>query len=151
MKRALLALAVSFWITPLFAEWTNLLETDLQLVIEESAAEGKAVYIAFLGRGWSMASDGFEKTVLSHAAFLDFAASNLTLCEVPARVRPKLPKAAQARLQALVIHFDVKAYPTFLLLAPDGSEILRHGRRDIMAEEYVDLLRAILPSKHEGG
>lgn len=137
-------LACLGWV-PLFGEWTNLLETDLDLVFEQAASERKSIYIAFLGKDWSVASDRFEETVLKDSGFLRFAGEHFLLCVVQGTVRPKLPKLVQARLQALVIHFEIKAYPTFLLLAPDGVEILRHGYREIEATEYIHLLRAILP------
>lgn len=123
----------------------DLLEEGWSTALATAETSGAHLYIAFLGPGWSVASDRFSGKVLETATFKDFARDNLVYCPVRARRSPKLSKDEIARLQAVVIHFDIKSYPTFLLLGPDGSEILRHGYRTDSAGEYIDLLKAILP------
>lgn len=126
-------------------ETVDLLEEDWSVALAAANASGAHLYVAFLGEDWSVASDRFASKVLDTDTFRDFARENLVYCPVRARRSPKLSKNETARLQAVVIHFDIKSYPTFLLIAPDGSEILRHGYRTDSAREYVDLLKAILP------
>jgi thioredoxin-related protein len=125
----------------------NLLETDWHEARQQAEAGGRHLYVAFLGEGWSMASDRFQATILQSPEWKAFAGDHLVYCPVLARRKPKLSKDETARLQALVIHFDVKAYPTLILLAPDGNEILRHGYREDSAGDYVALLEAILPPR----
>jgi len=145
VKSALWVIVLALWsLSPVYGAVTNLLDSKLEDLLKQAALEQKPVLIAFIGRGWSVASDRFEQRVLKDEAFVEFSRNHLLLGEIHGRAHPKLPKKIQARLQALVIHFDVKAYPTFILLAPDGTEVLRHGYRDITGEQYADLLRAVL-------
>ena len=139
----LLALALSAIgrTDPLGSPWED--------ILEQAAGEGKCLYVAFLGDGWSMASTRFSKEVLESGIFNELAAEELIYCPILARAQPRMGSLQTARLQSLVIHFDIKSYPTFILLAPDGNEILRHGYRDVSAEDYLDLLKAILPGQRE--
>ena len=109
-----------------------------------AAAEGKFLYVAFLGEGWSVASGKFAAKVLESDDFKTFAASRLVFFPVLARRDPPLSREETALLQSWVIHFDIKSYPTVILLGPDGREVLRHAYRDITSARYVELLSAII-------
>ena len=132
-------------------ESVNLLEEDWSTALNTAEASGAHLFLAFLGEDWSVASDRFSSNVLETQAFENFARDRLVYCPVRARRSPKLAKEETARLQSLVIHFDIKTYPTFLLIAPDGSEVFRHRYRDISAESYLNLLKAILPPESSPG
>lgn len=114
---------------------------------EKARVENKYILAAFLGDGWSVSSGKFKSQVLETSVFREFADNDLVYFPVEARRRPKLSSAETAVLQSWVINFDIKSYPTFILLAPDGQELLRHGYKDIDPMEYVDLLRAALPDR----
>jgi hypothetical protein len=129
------------------AEPVNLLEEDWSTATHKAQSSGKFLYVAFIGEGWSVSSNRFKEAVLDSAEFQAFADDKLVYCSAYARRVPKLDKAETARLQSLVIHFDIKSYPTILLIAPDGTEILRHGFREDSASAYVSLLTALLPAK----
>lgn len=121
------------------------LERPLEEALEQAREESKLLYVAFLGEDWSLSSKRFRQTVLSSEAFTAFAADAAIYYPVMARRKPPLTKEETAQLQALVIHFDIKSYPTLIILAPDGQELLRHGYKELSAEDYVALLRAVLP------
>jgi len=144
--RVLLFLAC---LTPL-AYGSSLSPDALENVMERAQTEGKFLYIAFLGEGWSVSSKRFTETVLETPAFRAFAEEALIYFPVEARRKPPLTKEETAVLQSWVIHFDIKAYPTFILIAPDGQELLRHGYREMDAQAYLDLLRSVLPAKAAG-
>lgn len=133
------------------AEQVNLLEEPWSVATTKAMETGKHLFIAFLGDGWSVSSKRFSKAVLDSPQFKEFASERLVYCPVLARSHPKLGKRQMARLQSLVIHLDIKSYPTCILLAPDSSEILRHGYRGESAEEYVALLEALLPPGESAG
>ena len=117
--------------------------------VQRSRLEQKHLFVAFLGEGWSVSSKKFKEAVLSDPAFINFAERNLIYFPVEARRKPKLTSEETAVLQSWVIHFDIKSYPTLILIAPDGQELLRHAYRDLDASEYINLLDAILPA-HSG-
>lgn len=126
----------------------DLLQADWDEVLQTAAAENKFLYLAFLGEDWSAAGKRFKQTVLETDAFRQFAEATLIYCGVAAKRPDRLEKSAAARLQALVIHFDIKSYPTLILVGPDGAEVIRHGFRDTTPEEYVGLLEALLPAAY---
>jgi len=122
-------------------------EGALEEARRQALEEGKYLYVAFLGEGWSVSCKRFQEHVLSDPAFEEFAAGHLVYFPVLARRKPPLSKEETAVLQSWVIHFDIKAYPTLILIAPDGQELLRHGYKDLDGPAYVDLLRSLLPAK----
>jgi len=143
------ALGLSLLLTAAISSRGNVdpLEIPWEQIQKQAASEGKCLYVAFLGDGWSVASTRFSKNVLESDAFKEFADKELIYCPILARVQPRMGKKQTARLQSLVIHFDIMDYPTFILLAPDGNEILRHRYKDVPAEDYLDLIKAILPGQ----
>jgi thioredoxin-related protein len=145
VKRLLIACLVAFPVLPVPAAQENLLETPLEEVLNEAATQNRHLYIAFLGKEWSVACKRFKASILDSAEFQDFADTHLLYCPVAGGRMGSRAKEEAARLQSLVIHFNIMRYPTILLLSPDGSELLRHGYREDSAEAYVSLLKAILP------
>lgn len=117
----------------------------LETASRRASDENKHMLVAFLGEGWSLGCKKFKQSVLETGEFKEFAAEYLVYFPVEARRRPKLSPEETAVLQSWVIHFDIGTYPTVILLAPDGQEILRHGYRDIDAAAYIRLLKAIMP------
>jgi hypothetical protein len=113
--------------------------------LQQGRSEGKCVYVAFLGEDWSLSSKRFKGAILQNDAFVKFAAERLIYFPVEARRKPPLTKEETAILQSLVIHFDIKSYPTMIIIAPDGQEILRHTYKEMDAKAYVELLEAVIP------
>ena len=147
MRQAALALLLALVARPVpgTANTIDPLEVSWDKIVQEAAREAKFIYLAFLGDGWSVASTRFSSNVLESQAFQEFASRKLLYCPVLARTSPPMSKERTAHLQALVIHFDMQAYPTFLILAPDGTELLRHGYKNLQGKEYVRLLESIIP------
>ena len=146
MKRLFSALIILTLVLPLkAAEPIDLLQDDWDAALSEAGESGKCLYVAFLGDGWSVSSNRFQERILESEAFKELTEARLIYCPVRARRTPKLDKEETARLQALVIHLDIKSYPTVVLIAPDGSEILRHGYREDSAEDYLALISAVIP------
>ena len=122
-----------------------LLEQSLDEAIGQARDEGKHVYIAFIGEDWSLSSKRFKESILDSTAFRAFTEKELVYFPVETRRKPPMTKEETAVLQALVIHFDVKSYPTIIILGPDGGEVLRHTFKDMEPPAYVALLETILP------
>ena len=98
-----------------------------------------------MGVGWSVSCKKFKEHVLDSVEFTEFVDDHLVYFPVEARRKPKLSSEETAVLQSWVILFDVASYPTLILVAPDGQELLRHGYKDLTGEDYVQLLEEILP------
>jgi thioredoxin-related protein len=142
--RRLSFLGISLLTTTLTGDPIDLLRNDWDSVLRESLSSGRHIYLAFTGEGWSVQSKRFKENVLQTPAFESFAKQHLVDGRAVSRRKPKLSKEEIAHLQALVIHFDIQSWPTFILCAPDGSEIIRHGYKDLNGQEYVLLLKTLL-------
>ena len=118
----------------------------LERASQQAVVENRHMLVAFLGEGWSVNCMKFKEAVLDTHAFREFANERLVYFPVEARRKPKLSSEETAVLQSWVIHFDIKSYPTLILIAPDGQEILRHGYKDLDVKAYIKLLQAILPA-----
>ena len=123
----------------------GLLDRTLAEALGEARTKGRHVYIAFIGEDWSLSSKRFKESILETKAFRELCDEKLVYFPVEARRKPPLTKEETAVLQALVIHFDIKSYPTIIIVGPDGTETLRHTYKEMEAEAYVALLEAILP------
>ena len=118
---------------------------DLLSVIEQAQSSGKAIYVAFTGLDWSVASKQWNRKIFKSNAFSEFAEEHLHLILVNAQRKPKMNKLQLARIQAMAIEFDIKSYPTFILLNSDGHEIHRHSYLDVSPQDYVEALENLIP------
>jgi thioredoxin-related protein len=133
-------------VLPSWAEHLDLLESSWEEALQAAAGQNRHVLVAFLGEDWSVASKRFKEDILEAPEFRAFADKRLVYCPVNAHRMASHAKQEAAKLHSLVIHFDIKEYPTILLFSPDGAELLRHGYRKDSAADYVNLLEAILPA-----
>jgi len=129
----------------IFASVLNGAEINtLKSAVENAKDEGKFIYLSFVGSDWSVASKKWSEEILDSSAFKSFAEENLVLLELDARRKPPLKKLERAELQAMVIEFDIKTYPTFILLSSNGLELHRHGYLEVSAEEYTNALGTLI-------
>ena len=138
---ALLSLILFYGIAVQAEEsWINSLETSL----EEAARTDKAVYISFVGLNWSVSSKKWNREMHQSEAFRAFASENLIELTINARTKPQLSKRLQSELQALVVKFDIKSYPTLIVLNSDGVELHRHGYLELSPEAYISALSTLI-------
>jgi thioredoxin-related protein len=144
-KSVLLFAALNVFSLSALAEGKELIPFPLEEAYQRAYSQDKLLLIAFLGDGWSVASEKFSTQTLESKEFCHFTRESIIYFPVIARKKPKLTKEETAILQSLVVYFDVKSYPQLILIGPDGNEILRHGYRDIKGESYVQLLKTLNP------
>lgn len=99
--------------------------TDLPKALEQAKAEDKAVLVDFTGSDWCGWCIKFKKEVLATSEFEAYAAKNLVLVELDFPKKRKLPAKLKEANDALKAKYDVKGFPTLLLLDKDGKEIGR--------------------------
>jgi protein disulfide-isomerase len=137
MKPLLIMLAATFVCSTLFAsegEWL----TDLAKAQETAKAEKKMVLIDFTGSDWCPPCKNLHKTVLMSDEFAKFAKDNLVLVEIDfPRTKPQ-PDDVKAANRALAKKFEVKGYPTVVVLDSDGKELSKKvGYGGTSAKDYV--------------
>lgn len=122
MKKYLLTLvAFGFLFSCIGAEWL----TDLNKALEIAKKEKKMVLINFTGSDWCGWCIKFRNEVLSKKEFLDYADKNLVLVELDFPAKKQQPPELKKQNSALKEKYDVKGFPTFVVLNSDGKEIGR--------------------------
>ena len=137
MKKLLLLLTVTFASFTLVAaegEWL----TDLAKAQEKAKAEKKLVLMDFTGSDWCPPCKNLHKTVLTSEEFNKFAKENLVLVELDFPNNKPQSAELKAANKELAKKFEIKGYPTIIVLDAAGKEIFRKvGYGGTPAKDYV--------------
>ena len=124
MKKLILLLAAtfaSFTLTAAEGEWL----TDLAKAQEKAKAEKKLVLMDFTGSDWCPPCKNLHKTVLTSEEFNKFAKENLVLVELDFPNNKPQSAELKAANKELAKKFEIKGYPTIIVLDAAGKEIFR--------------------------
>lgn len=89
----------------------------------QAKKENKLVFLDFTGSDWCIACKLLEADVFSKKEFSDYAKKNLVLVEVDFPVQKKQAEALAKANDALLEKYNVKGYPTLIVLKPDGTVV----------------------------
>ncbi len=101
--------------------------TDVNAAQARSRAEKKLTLINFTGSDWCPPCMRLRKEVFSQPEFAEYAKENLVLLEADFPRRKQLSSAQQAANEALARKFGIEAFPTIVVLSPEGKEVGRLG------------------------
>ncbi len=116
-------------------------EGNLEQALEKAAAEGKVVLVNFTGSDWCGWCIKLKDEVFKKKEFIEYAKSDLILVELD------FPRAVQQTEEtkqynaALMKEYEVRGFPTIILLSGDGEILLRTGYQPGGAASYVKHLR----------
>lgn len=115
--------------------------TDVSQAIEQSKVSGKPIFAFFTGKEWCSWCKKLERQVLSKDGFINYAKENLVLLELDfPRGRRNLP---QKQIE-LARKFNIKGYPTVILMDSSTNKIAKTGYEAMSPEQYVDHVKALL-------
>ena len=115
--------------------------TDVSQAIEKSKVSGKPIFAFFTGKEWCSWCKKLERQVLSKEGFINYAKENLVLLELDfPRGRRNLP---QKQIE-LARKFNIKGYPTVILMDSSTNKIAKTGYESMSPEQYVDHVKALL-------
>ena len=115
--------------------------TDASQAIEQSKVSGKPIFAFFTGKEWCSWCKKLERQVLSKDSFINYAKENLVLLELDfPRGRRNLP---QKQIE-LARKFNIKGYPTVILMDSSTKKIAKTGYEAMSPEQYVDHVKALL-------
>ena len=140
MKTILTALMILFS-TNLYAsdDWL----TNIEKAQEQAKAEKKIVLLEFTGSDWCPPCKALKKNVFDTDKFKTYAKENLVLVELDfPRDKNKITKEQSAYNRSQAKKFEVKGYPTVILLDADGKRITRkvgYSARTSV-ESYIEAL-----------
>jgi protein disulfide-isomerase len=149
MKRifAWLVLAVTGLCTNAGAEWL----TDYHAALDKANAEHKFVMLDFTGSDWCGWCMKLKAEVFDKPEFDAFAKENLVLVEVDFPQRKHLSAEQQAANDALARNFNIRGYPTILLLDASGNVVGHTGYMSGGPQAFIALLEKIPGMKHVDG
>jgi protein disulfide-isomerase len=114
--------------------------TDLEAAKATAQKENKLILMDFTGSDWCPPCKKLTAEVLSQQEFLDYAAKHFTLVELDFPNRKPQSDELKAANKKLKEQFEIKGYPTLLVITPDGKELWRKvgygsgGPKSIIAE-----------------
>ncbi|MDV5166422.1 MAG: thioredoxin family protein [Candidatus Scalindua sp.] len=119
-------------------------ETDFEKASATANASDKYILLDFSGSDWCGWCIRLEKEVFSQDAFKDFAEEHL-VCVLVDFPRAK-EQTDELKLQNLELarKYDIKGYPTVIVLSPDGKPVGITGYLQGGPWEYVRHLKKII-------
>ncbi|NBB80306.1 MAG: thioredoxin fold domain-containing protein [Verrucomicrobia bacterium] len=118
--------------------------TNFQAAREKAAAEQKPLLLDFTGSDWCGWCIRLNDEVFSKTAFKEYAAEELVLVELDFPRKKTQSDELKAQNRALAEQYEIKGFPTILVLSPEGELIKRTGYQPGGAEAYVEHIQGIL-------
>ncbi len=119
LARCLLLFAAAWGLHAAEPQW----HTDLAKAKQEAQAANKHVLINFTGSDWCGFCIKLHKEVFSKPEFAEYARKHLVLVEVDFPRRKVLPQDLKAANQKLQKEYEVKGFPTLVLLDSQGKKV----------------------------
>ncbi len=98
-------------------------QTDLPKAQAQAKTEKKLVMLDFTGSDWCGWCIKLNKEVFSQPEFTEYAKKNLVAVEVDFPNKKKLSAAQKQANDALAKKYDIKGYPTIIVLDSEGKKI----------------------------
>ena len=124
-------------------------ETDFEKASSSANASGKYILLDFSGSDWCGWCIRLEKEVFSQDAFKDFAEENLVCVLVDFPSAKKQTEELKKQNLDLARKYDIKGYPTIIILGPDGKPVGKTGYLQGGPWEYVRHLKKIIEDYKE--
>ncbi len=119
-------------------------ETDFNKASTAAIASGKYILLDFSGSDWCGWCIRLEKEVFSQNAFKDFAEENLVCVLVDFPRAKEQSKELKKQNMELTRKYDIKGYPTIVILSPDGKPVGMTGYLQGGPWEYARHLKKII-------
>ena len=102
-------------------------DTDFPRSAALARSTKRPLLLAFIGTDWSISSLKLDREVFDQADFADNSAYNFVLCKVHFyQTRDRSPEIIRQN-EELATKYDVREFPTVVVLSPEGREIGRLG------------------------
>lgn len=100
--------------------------TDYAKALEKAKTEKKMVLLDFTGSDWCPPCKKLEADVFSQAKFKEYAEKNLVLVELDFPNAKKLPDEVKKQNDKLAKEYEIKGYPTIVVLDSEGKKVKEH-------------------------
>jgi thioredoxin-related protein len=118
--------------------------TDLSKAQAKAKEEKKLVLMDFNGSDWCPPCKALKKNVFSSQEFIEYAKKNLVLVDVDFPRGKKQTEELKKANQELSEKFDIKSFPTVIVLSGDGKQLKRdEGYGGATAKDFIDSLEKL--------
>ena len=125
--KTLSAILILTFLCTVSAMTEEMWNTNYTASLETAKKEGKMVLLDFTGSDWCGWCIKLDKEIFAQKAFKEYAAKNLVLVKLDfPRSKPQTAEIKQQN-QELAAKFDIKGYPTVIVLNADGKKVGRLG------------------------
>ena len=119
--------------------WTE----DIEAAFSAAAKSKKPVFVDFTGSDWCYWCILADKNIFSTKQWAQFAPKMVCLkVDFPKEGRPDAE--TMAKRWKLAKEFNVRGYPTFVLVSPERKEIARFSAGRKSADEFIDEIKKVL-------
>jgi len=137
MKKWLLVIGGSLAVAGLNAAELNWL-TSLPDAKAKAKTENKLVFAEFTGSDWCPPCKKLHSEVLTSEAFAKYASDKFVLVELDFPRRKEQSEELKSANKALAKEFEIRGYPTVVVLDADGKELHRKvGYGGQSADDYI--------------
>lgn len=114
--------------------------TDLPAAMQKAAKENKLVLIDFTGSDWCSACVQLRRNVLDNPDFRAYADERFVLMEVDLPQRKSFDPELRAKNEAIAARYGVAAYPTIMVVNPQGGVLGGFQEGDKTVKEAIAVL-----------
>jgi len=117
---------------------------DFDEAKRQAKQSGRPIIANVTGSDWCPYCIKLEKEVFSQQAFKDYAKENLILFIADFPRKKQLPPAEVKQNTELKNKYEVKGFPSVLLLDAEGAKLGKTGYTSAPVDKYVQNLKAML-------
>ena len=120
-------------------------ETDFARATALAKEEGKYILLDFTGSDWCPPCILLDRDVFQKEAFQEYALDKLVLVTLDFPRRRKLDDNVVEQNRMLARKYEIRGYPTVVILDPQGEEVGRHvGYRPGGVQSYLEFLDSVI-------
>ncbi len=105
---------------------SDIWSTDYSAALAQAAAEKKPILLEFTGSDWCPPCKIMTAQIFDTHEFTEFAKANLVAVKLDYPQSKPQSDELKAQNQELAQKFNVRGFPTVILLASDGKELARN-------------------------
>jgi len=123
---------------------SDIWQTDFEKASEKAKKDNKFMLIDFSGSDWCGWCVKLDKEVFSKPEFEEFAKENLVCVMLDFPRTKKLKKSLEKQNQALAKKYNVRGFPTVLILNSDAVVVEQTGYQEGGPEKYVSFIKEVI-------
>jgi thioredoxin-related protein len=142
MKKVAIAVLACWALLNVYGEELQWM-TDLPKAQEKAKTEKKLVMLDFTGSDWCGWCIRLNREVFSKPEFAEYAKKNLVLVEVDFPVKKQLPEQLKKDNAKLSKKYDIKGYPTIIVLNSEGQKVGELGYQAGGPKPFIEELEKL--------